>query len=223
MAKRQTKRERRELAKKERLVAQRQAARRRQLRRLYGLGIAVLALALIVFLVQKSGESERKATERLNSLATQAGCGKLQKPALEGSDHVEEGVTIQYKTSPPTSGDHFGGGVANTGVHVTPIKNELQVHNLEHGHVALQFKPAVPENVRTALEAIARDDDTYVIAAPNPTMTPAVAFTAWKRLLPCDNPTDAEKVAAVAKEFVKQFRDEGPESNAPGTPNSPGA
>lgn len=223
MARRQTKRERRELAKRERLAAQKRAVRQRKIRRLYSLGTILLAITVITFLIQKSGEGERKAAARLNSLATQAGCGTLQKPAIEGSSHVQEGVTVQYRTSPPTSGNHFGGGVSNTGVIATPVQSELQVHNLEHGHVGIQYKPTVSQAIQTALNGVAQKDNTYVFAAPNPIMQPTVAFNAWTRLITCDNPTDPAKLAAVATEFAKQFRNKGPEKNLPGTPNSPGA
>lgn len=220
---RQTKRERRDMAKKARMEAQRRAARRRQLRRLYSVIGLALVIALVVVLVQLSGKSSREALTALNTAATAAGCEDSREFPNEGATHVERTATVNYKTSPPTSGSHFGGAVENTGVHDQPITDLISVHNLEHGHVLLQYKPDVPAEAKAALEEVAKDDPTYVLTAPNPTMTPTIAFTAWETMVQCTNEassyTDAENLKKAAKLFVARYKDKAPESNLPGTPN----
>lgn len=219
-----TKRERKDEAKQARLEAIRRQARRRRMRRIYSATTIVVAVALIVYVVYESGKGDRDSLKKLGTLAAEAGCTPLQKPPAEGNDHVADGA-ITYKTSPPTSGNHRGVW-DSTGVHTTPIVNELQVHNLEHGAVILQYKDTLPAPDIQALQAVARANDKWVISAPKPDM-PAnvqVAFSAWSRLIACDKPpSDPAKLSDLANAFVKQFRDKSPRESVAGTPIVEGA
>jgi hypothetical protein len=219
-----TKKERKAEAKQRRLEELRRRARRQQMRRVYTIvGVAVV-LGGIVAAILAGGASGRSAAKRLNTLAAAAGCDDLQSPKLEGNEHVAVGTTVPYGTDPPTSGNHYSSAnppaPTPTGIYSTPIRNEVEVHNLEHGHIGIQYVPAVSASIRTALEGVVRvgDNTRWVFMAPRDSITGAqVAFTAWGRLLKCPSPKDGPSVAAVAREFIKQFRDKGRE-NIPGTP-----
>jgi len=106
----------------------------------------------------------------------------------------------------------LGGAPSQTGVHLNPIPNGAQVHNLEHGHVGIQYTSAVPEAVRTALEEVASKNNTWVFSAPREGMPQQLAFTAWQHMLTCASPTDATAIAAVAEAFRKAYQDKAPES-----------
>lgn len=219
MANNQTKRERRDMAKKERMEAQKRAARQRTQRRLYTLVAFAVAIGLVVFLVQQSGKKGREDLQSLNTLAASVGCGDVQNPPSEGRDHIQATDVRTYKTSPATSGPHAE--PVDTGIHAAPVPEVNVIHNLEHGHVVLQYKEDVPAAVKKALEDLAKKDDTHVLVAPNPTMKPTIAFTAWTRLLACDQPAatyaDAGKIGDLAGDFIKQFKNKAPEQVA-GTP-----
>lgn len=222
MANKQTKRERRDTAKKERLEQQMRAARRRRMRTIRGGAVVALALALVVFLIVNSGKGGRQTATKLNTLATAAGCTAVQSSPNEGRGHVDAPATVQYKTNPPTSGDHYSGNpqTAFTGVHASPVQNELQVHNLEHGHVGIQYQEGkLPAAVKTALEDFVRDHDRRVFMAPKPDLPAnvALAFNAWRNLSTCATPGQPADVVKFADAFLKRFKGSAPE-NFDGTP-----
>jgi len=162
----------------------------------------------------------------LNSAAKAAGCGSIQTFPNLGQQHVPKGTIVQYNSNPPTSGSHYqvipGVIPAPTGVHTAAIQNEIQVHNLEHGHIGIQYAPALPTSVLNALETFARNHDTYVFLAPRPDLPSGVqlAFTRWQNLVDCASPTDAGAVVSFAQKFYDAYHGLGPEGGIPGTPIS---
>ena len=68
-----------------------------------------------------------------------------------------------------TSGWHYADQVASPGIHAEPVPNEVQVHNLEHGEVMVQYDCPLgcPDTV-AALERIVRSYPKKVILAPYP-------------------------------------------------------
>jgi hypothetical protein len=218
-----TKRERRDEAKKARLEAQRRAKRRSAMRKVYGGVAAVLIVGLIAFLIINGGKEGRDAKASLVSDATAAQCDAPKtNPEMPSSKHITRPATATYNANPPTSGEHYADGPAGsayfTGVHTNPFQDEEQVHNLEHGHVGIQYTDALPETVRTALEEFVGKHDTTAFIAPRPSMTTAaLAFTAWNQVVTCTAPTDAAAVVKLAEDFYKAFADKAPES-VPGAP-----
>jgi hypothetical protein len=125
---------------------------------------------------------------------------------LGGGQHVPEGTTVTtYNSDPPTSGQHWG-SVASWGVHTEPIPNELQVHNLEHGGIIMQYSCEDCPEIVAELEAIANQCPVKLITAPRPGMEHTIAVTAWNRILTMDE-LDREKIQS----FIDAYADEGPE------------
>ncbi|MDP9365406.1 MAG: DUF3105 domain-containing protein [Chloroflexota bacterium] len=145
----------------------------------------------------------------LAALALPGDPGEVALP-LSG-EHIERGEAHPpYNSSPPTSGPHIGAEVAPWGVHGAPIEDEVQVHNLEHGGVMLQYACTCPEAV-ALLEAVADPATGYpnlLIAAPYPEMEAEVALTAWGRIwtMEAEELTE-ERVRA----FVEAYVNQGPE------------
>lgn len=226
-----TKRDRREASKQQRLESEQRAKKQRRMRYLYGGIGAAAVIGLVVALVLASGKSTTVNVAALNRAAAAAGCSSLQQSSEEGHDHVNLGTHVNYGTNPPTSGDHYpvtGNTIpAPTGVHLSsPIQNEIQVHNLEHGHIGIQYADNIPAAVRTALENFTRGHDTWVFMAPRDQPPSAslptgvqVAFTAWTRLISCTSLTDASSVVALAQTFYDDYHGQGREF-VPGTPIS---
>ena len=106
-------------------------------------------------------------------------------PSL-GNQHIDpnEVGLRSYNSDPPTSGPHLP-GIANWGVHETPIPKELQVHNLEDGGVVVQYNcdQTSPE-CKTLVEKLAQIVRRYesAILAPYPGMSHKIALTAWSRI-----------------------------------------
>lgn len=162
---------------------------------------------------------EARPAEKVQAVAAAAkaaGCEPAVERDDEGNRHIQPPAKGRYRTHPPTSGDHYA-RPGPTGVHRAPIPDETQVHNLEHGHVGLQYRGIAAEAVE-ALEIVARADGGWVFAAPYPAMRPAVVLTAWRVSLECATaPADPEALAGLARAFVAAYKDSAPES-IPGTP-----
>jgi len=221
-----TKRDRREASKQARIEAEQRAKKQRRMRFLYGFIGAGLVIALIVALVLFSGSSTKIDLVGLNRAATAAGCTALQSVPDQGHLHINPPATFNYNSNPPTSGSHYnipGTAPAPTGVYQTPIQNEIQVHNLEHGHIGIQYSTDISADVRDALESFTRNHDVWVFMAPRQ-LDPGVqlAFTRWDNKVTCASPTNASTVVAFAKAFYDDFHGDGPEGALPGTPKSGG-
>lgn len=217
----ETKRERRDAARKARLEAQRRAKARARKRKLYVALSLVLIGGLIGFLVWNAGRSERAASERVASLASAAGCDAPQSHASEGRDHIEATEAPTYDTEPPSSGGHFD-STANTGVYSSPAPDGNLVHNLEHGHVIIWYDPAALDGeIIDEVEAFVRENETRAISMPRPTLAEEevpLAYSSWTRTMTCADPTTPEDVRAVSEAFFEAFAQQAPE-DFPGTPN----
>jgi uncharacterized protein DUF3105 len=218
-----TKRDRREAARAARLEAQRRATKRRRKNFLYGGIGAAAVIGLIVAVIAASGGSDKIDVAALNKDAGAAGCTALTDVPDQGRQHIQSGATFPYNSNPPTSGSHYnvpGVAPAPTGVHLQPIPDEDQVHNLEHGHIGVQYSSALPDALVRALTDFTNQRDTYVFLAPRPTMPTGIelAFTRWDQKITCAAPTDATAVVKVAKAFYDDFHGLGPEGALPGTP-----
>ena len=97
----------------------------------------------------------------LTGAANVAGCDLQTDLPDEGNAHFEdESKVVEYKTNPPTSGDHFSnpnevgsGALADGAFLETPNWNRL-VHSLEHGRVEIQYSPDLPEEDQLALKGV---------------------------------------------------------------------
>ena len=93
----------------------------------------------------------------------------------QGQQHITEFDTHPpYNSAPPTSGWHLA-EVAPWGVLAEPIPDVLQVHDLEHGGVLVQYNCPTPcEALVRQLAAVVERYPSKVILAPYPPMTPKV-------------------------------------------------
>ena len=222
-----TKRDRREAAKAARFEAERKAKKQRRVRYIYvGIGAAAI-IGLIVALILASGSSTKLNLTALNKDASAAGCSALIPVPDQGRQHIQPPATFSYNSNPPTSGSHYniaGTAPTPTGVHLQPIRDEIQVHNLEHGHIGIQYNN-LPQSVVSALEEFTRAHDIYTFMAPRPQLAQVsaeLAFTRWDSKITCASPTDANAVVKLAQTFYDDFHGLGPEGALPGTPLSAG-
>lgn len=58
---------------------------------------------------------------------------------IQGRGHTPECTLGGYNSRPPTSGCHSPAQAAY-GIHEEPVPHELQLHNLEHGGVVIQYR-----------------------------------------------------------------------------------
>ncbi|MBI4639249.1 MAG: DUF3105 domain-containing protein [Candidatus Tectomicrobia bacterium] len=139
---------------------------------------------------------------------TAPGDGPGQFIPSQGDDHVRPGQSHPpYNTNPPTSGWHYE-GTARWGIHASPIPDELQVHNLEHGGIMVQYNctgagcAELIENLKQVVSLY----KSKVILAPRPNLDTKIALTAWQRIEKF-NEFDGERIIR----FIEAYKNKGPE------------
>lgn len=113
----------------------------------------------------------------------------------EGRDHVAVGTPVQYKTNPPTSGNHYA-DPAEWGVYEQQLDDRQLVHNLEHGGIWISYKPDIDADTKAKLEDIARKHDGSVIVEPRAQNDTAIAIVSWTRM---------EKLDTFNRDKIEEF------------------
>jgi Protein of unknown function (DUF3105) len=135
--------------------------------------------------------------QSLQKAARAAGCELRLRLPNEGSDHIPSSAREpRYRTSPPTSGDHVEEQQADGAYRETPPPANV-VHSLEHGRLAIQYRPDLPERVQR--ELIGLFDGIYggTLLFPNQEMPYLIAATTWTNLLGCHTYRDILSLNAI--------------------------
>jgi hypothetical protein len=181
--------------------------RRRGRTRTYLIAGAVILGIAALFVVPQIMSSRRMSA--LNNLAKAAGCGELEETETSGAQqHLAEGQTTTYDSSPPTHGSHAQ-NIIPAGIYDEPFTNVLgdrptiyqAVHSLEHAYVIVWHDRLTDEQQR-ALERRYRNE-RKVIVVPYPQLSgnTKVALTAWGRKMTCERMN-----TGVIDKFVDLFR-----------------
>ena len=123
--------------------------RRRKSNKLYLLAsLAIAVLVIAGFAV--GGTNFQRGADTGGSQEYVEGVGVQQDLMPTGSrgfnEHVPEGTTVEYSTSPPTSGDHWPPGtLARCGFYEGGLEDERIVHNLEHSNIVVSYNLATEE------------------------------------------------------------------------------
>ncbi len=146
---------------------------------------------------------------------------QVQTFADQGNYHLDKskGETAQtiigkpYNSNPPTSGPHLPTW-SNWGVFNQPLSDELQIHNLEHGGIVIQYD--CPQGCSTAINALSAyarryqpQNFTGILLAPRAGGLPdgaRIALTSWTHRLLLKS-LDTDKIG----QFVSAYIGKGPE------------
>ena len=163
----------------------------------------------------REGTPPPSGPDDVEQAAEEAGCTlRLDLPdETDGVDnaHLQPGeAPPNYGTNPANSGVHDSVPVADGSYRKTPPEPNV-VHSLEHGRVAIQYSPSLPEEDQLALKGVFDADPDGTLLFPNPNMPYDVAVVGWTNLMGCNDPTDAEALAAAVAAFQNGFRGQGPE------------
>lgn len=202
---------------RERLAAA--AAKRKKTLQIGGgavVGVAVLAgVALAV--AGGGGGADRPTDAAVKTAATAAGCVYRTFPE-EGRGHTAVPRTpANYKTNPPTSGDH-NPDPAQDGLYASGNEPAIGnwVHSLEHGRVILQYAPNAPQPAVTALTKLFQQPvldsgkSYHMLLLRNNTKMPfQTAAVAWRHYVGCKTSSPATIKAMAA--FRDRYVDKGPE------------
>lgn len=139
------------------------------------------------------------ATSDLQAAAEKAGCELRLKLRDEGHGHISlEAETPAYGTSPATSGDHVEPPYQQADGAYLETPREIEVvHSLEHGRMAIQYSPDLPEEDQLALKGLYDTMYGATLLFPNGSMPYAVAAATWTNLLGCPTYEGAATLDAI--------------------------
>jgi hypothetical protein len=148
----------------------------------------------------------------LEEAAQVAGCELRLDLPDEGNTHLRPNdEPPDYKTNPPTSGDHVTQPFQTAdGAYLDPIDPINFVHSLEHGRIEIQYDPELPEDQQLLLKGVFDESPAGMLMFPNPDMPYAVAVTAWTNMAACEQFDEA--VVDVIRDFRDTYRGQGPEA-----------
>jgi len=148
----------------------------------------------------------------LESAADAAGCELQLDLEDEGNTHLEpDAKEPNYKTSPPTSGNHITPPLQQAdGAYSENPGNLYVVHALEHGRINVQYSPDLSEEDQLALKGVFDEDPAGALFFPNEDMPYDVAVTAWTQLMGCPSYEGAATLDAI-RDFRDIYRGQGPE------------
>jgi len=95
--------------------------------------------------------------------------------------HIDNDQTVEYSTSPATSGDHWATPIS-CGFYEDGLSDERIVHNLEHGNIVVSYNLATDgevDQLRDALEGIGKNAIWGVTRSYDKIPSGTVALAAW--------------------------------------------
>ena len=117
------------------------------------------------------------------------------------SAHISVGAShVPYNSNPPTSGPHYA-SPATPRFYDQELPDEQLVHNLEHSHVWIAYKPNLPIKQIEMLADIAKGYGSRLIMAPRSANDTPIALMAWEHLLKMDSVDEK-----LVKEFIEAYR-----------------
>jgi len=145
----------------------------------------------------------------LEAAAKAAGCELQLDLPDEGNTHLNpDAKTPEYKTNPPTSGDHSPENLAD-GAYLEYPDAINSTHSLEHGRIEIHYSPDLSEEDQLALKGLFDSDPQGMLMFPDPEMPYEVAATAWTNMITCDQ-YSPEALDAIT-DFRDELRGQGPE------------
>ena len=229
---REEERERLRQARQERETERSKAMRRRLMAGYVAAGaIGLIVVIVVIVLVATSGGAsgaeahislesgvtngvkpdEREGTPpppakvaNLKTAAKKAGCVLRLHLPDEGHAHIPPSApTPKYATNPPTSGPHVEPPYQEADGAYSEMPAEIfVVHSLEHGRMAIQYSPDLPESDQLALKGLYDTMYGGTLLFPNTNMEYAVAATTWINLLGCKKYKGAATFDAI-RDFGK--------------------
>lgn len=174
-----------------------------QRKRLTWGGLILLALAIVVaaslFLFKPPTASGVSLPEQ-------------QYPS-EGRDHVPPGTVVNYKSRPPSSGNHYD-TPAGYQFYPRPVDTGNWIHTLEHGGVVLLWRPdlcdqACVTQLQQVYSAVPTDGKfnlKKMTATSYQDMDHKIAVVAWQWVMNLDDVNQDQIIA-----FYREHVDRGPE------------
>jgi flagellar basal body-associated protein FliL len=135
----------------------------------------------------------------LKTAANRANCELRLELPDEGHTHLpQNSKPPNYKTSPPSSGNHVEAPYQQAdGAYSEPPEQLNAVHSLEHGRLAIEYSPDLPEQAQLELKGLYDTMYGATLFFPNDEMVYDVAAVTWTNLLTCREYKGAATLDAI--------------------------
>ena len=130
-----------------------------------------------------------------------------QAVQILGRNHIANGSTAVYNSNPPTSGDHYA-SPAPARFYDRELPDEQLVHNLEHGHIWIAYKPDLSGEIIDILKDFSGGN---VVVAPRSKNDTDIALVAWGRLDKFNIEAGIINQQRI-KDFISRYQNRGPEN-----------
>ena len=164
-------------------------------------GVILLSLVILIGGAWLSDKQVSKNREKLNKPLMGEEIANL------GAQHVARGQSHPaYNSNPPTSGWHWGDGVAGPGIKTESVPDELVLHSMEHGAVVVWYREGLEQSEVNKIKEAFSGSSGKKIMLPRKDLDVPVALTSWNYLLKLES-IDQGKI----KEFIETNNDRAPE------------
>ncbi|MDZ7587303.1 MAG: DUF3105 domain-containing protein [Patescibacteria group bacterium] len=171
----------------------------------------VLLIAIIIISVvvgyEFLGKKNPKQMEIEQKTATVSLNGRVEEFSIEGRNHVPSGTKVDYKTNPPTSGEHLA-EAENWGVYSKEIDDKAAVHGLEHGGIWISYKD-LDEESRKILEQVGKNNPLSVIVSPRMANDDKIAIVSWGKMMRLQTAD-----TALIQQYIETYKNQAPEKLA---------
>lgn len=135
----------------------------------------------------------------LDQAAKAAGCKVELKLEDEGHEHLPPNSPLpDYKTNPPTSGNHVEPPFQQAdGAYIDEPSQLDVVHSLEHGRMAIEYSPDLPEKAQLELKGLYDTMYGATLLFPNSKIPYDVAAATWTNLIGCKTYKGAATLDAI--------------------------
>ncbi len=108
-----------------------------------------------------------------------------EKMTDQTATHIERGAAhAAYNSDPPTSGVHWGDGVAGAGIKTEQVPDELVLHSMEHGAAVIWYKADLAKDEIAKIQgAFDAAKIAKKIMVPRTNLDVPVALVSWGYLL----------------------------------------
>jgi hypothetical protein len=135
----------------------------------------------------------------LDQAAKAAGCKVELELEDEGHEHLPQNSPLpNYKTNPPTSGNHVEPPYQQAdGAYIDEPSQLDVVHSLEHGRMAIEYSPELPEKAQLELKGLYDTMYGATLLFPNSKIPYDVAAATWTNLIGCKTYKGAATLDAI--------------------------
>ena len=158
-------------------------------------GSGILALIVVLAIVLLGGGG---GTASAQAALTDNGCTlQTVKAVTNKSDHSDvptPETKVDWNTFPPSNGRHYGSTIIY-GSYDEPLQEQLLVHNLEHGGVAVQWGSKVADTEVERIRSWYQDDPDGLVLAPLPALGDKISLVAWQDTTPGEGDKGLGRVA----------------------------